>query len=437
LFTKAQQIYEQVANRLTDPTFRKLYVKRPEDFSRHRKWTFESVLAMILNRVDRTTMVEVLKFVQTHLPDVGRLTKQAFSQARYKIQAGAFTDLNHTAIAAFYDLGEPRHVHGFLPVAIDGSTLEVPNTPALQAAFGTLSDVARMRISHAFDVSNRLCLSAIGAPLATSERELARRNIAEVRAILGPHRLILWIEDRGYPAFIFWMELDNANEYYLMRVPVTFYPEEFGPVQRDQWVTITVTPERAREFAAQGHPVPVGTELRVRVIKLVLPSGQTEILVTNVPETLLPYEEASDVYFSRWGVEVHYNVLKNRFELANFSGVLPEAIHQEHQATVLLGNLCAVAEAEAQELWDAQQATHPEDYQYERYKVNTSVAVGMWKDTWITIVLADDPAVRSRAFWAFIDEIRKVVTPIRPNRRQPRRPAPRANRYSHKRRRSL
>ena len=77
---------------------------------------------MILNRVDRTTTVEVLQFVKTHLPDVGRLTHQAFSQARYKIQPGAFTDLNHTAIAAFYDLGEPRQVHGFLPVAIDGST---------------------------------------------------------------------------------------------------------------------------------------------------------------------------------------------------------------------------------------------------------------------------------------------------------------------------
>ena len=88
----------------------------------------------------------------------------------------------------------------------------MPNTPALQAAFGPLSDVARMRIAHAFDVSHRWCLSAMGAPLATSERELARRNMAEVRAILGPHRLILWIEDRGYPAFILWMAWDNANE---------------------------------------------------------------------------------------------------------------------------------------------------------------------------------------------------------------------------------
>jgi len=437
MLTKVQQIYERVADRLKDPNFRIRSIQRPEDFSRHRKWSFSSLMAMILNRVDRTTAVEVQHFCKTHLADVGRLTKQAFSKARYKIKPEAFTALNHTAMEAFYTQGDYRQVHGFLPVAIDGSILEIPNTPTLREAFGAMSDLARARISHAFDVANGLCLSAIGAPCTTSERDLARLNIAEVRKILGTHFRILWLEDRGYPAFPFWMELDNAGEKYLMRVPSTFYPEEFGPVERDAWVGITVTPERAREFAAQGHPVPVGTVLHLRVIKLLLPSGETEILATNVSAQELPYERAGAVYFSRWGVEVHFDVLKNRFEISNFAGILPAAIYQEHQATVLLGNLCALAEAEAQALWDAQQAEHPEDYKYARYKINTSVSVGQWKDAWVTIMLAEDADVRNQAFWDFIHEIRKHVTPIRPNRQFPRRSAPRANRYSHKRRRSL
>jgi len=210
-----------------------------------------------------------------------------------------------------------------------------------------------------------------------------------------------------------------------------------GSPRRSPGVTIMVTPERAREFAAQGHPVPVGTELRLRVIKLLLPSGETEILATNVSEQALPYEAAGAVYFSRWGIEVYFDVLKNRFEIANFAGILPAAIDQEHQATVLLSNLCALAEAEAQALWDAQQAEHPEDDKYARDKINTSVAVGQWKDTWVTILLAEEADVRNQAFWDFIHEIRKHVTPIRPNRQFPRRPAPRANRYSHIRRRSL
>ena len=170
-------------------------------------------------------------------------------------------------------------------------------------------------------------------------------------------------------------------------------------------MTITVTPERAREFAAQGHPVPVGTGLRLRVIKLLLPSGETEIFATKVSVQELPFEATGAVYFSRWGVEVHFDVLKNRFEIANFAGILPAAIDQEPQATVLLGNLCALAEAEAQTLWDPQQAETPEDDKYARYKINTRVAVGQGKDAWVTIVLAEKADVRNQAFWDLIPEI--------------------------------
>ncbi len=325
----------------------------------------------------------------------------------------------------------------FIPVAIDGSILELPNTPVLAEAFGTLSELARARICHAYDVANGLCLSAVAVSCSTGERDLARLNRAEVRKILGPSYSILWLWDRGFPSFPFWMELDHAGEKILMRVPTTFYPEEFDPVERDAWVTITVTPSRARQFAAQGHPVPMGTELPLRVIKLVLPNGTTELLATHASEQELPYSMAGAVYHSRWGIESLFDVLKNRFEISNFAGILPTAIHQEHQATVLLGNLYTLAETEAQALWDAPQAEHPEDYQYERYKINTSVGVGQGKDTWMTIVLAEDPPARAQAFWTFINALRRNVTPIQPNRSYPRKPAPRANRFSHKCRRSL
>jgi hypothetical protein len=108
--------------------------------------------------------VEVQHFCKTHLADVGRLTKQAFSKARDKIKPEAFTALNHTAMEAFYTLGAYRQGHGFLPLAMDGSILEIPNTPTLREAFGTMSELARARISHAFDVANGLCLNAIAAP---------------------------------------------------------------------------------------------------------------------------------------------------------------------------------------------------------------------------------------------------------------------------------
>ncbi len=99
--------------------------------------------------------------------------------------------------------------------------------------------------------------------------------------------------------------------------------------------------------------------------------------------------------------------------------------------------MCTLVEAEAQTLWDAHQAENPDRYKYAAYKINTSVAFGLWKDQWMAIVLAEDPAVREQRFWRLVELLRRKVTPIRPGRSYPRTKAPAANRYSPKRRRSL
>ena len=437
MFTKAQRIFQHVADRLKSLDFRTAYVQRPEDFSRQRKVGLMETVRILLNRLDRTSDVEVQRFCDNHLPAVETYTKQAFSEARYKLKPEAFTDLDQVLIQNFYADGAYRTVEGWIPVAIDGSTLEIPNTAILRAAYGTASGIARARMSHAYDVANHLCLSAIVDRYDTSERDLARRNIAEVRTSVPKSHRILWLEDRGYPSFPFWMEFDAQGEAYLMRVPSSFYPNEFAAVRRDERVTITVTPDRAREFAEQGHPVPVGTELTLRVIKLTLSTGETEILVTNVSAEELPYAIVQAMYHLRWGVETHFDILKNRCEIANFCGILPPAILQEHHATVFLSNMCALVEAEAQILWDVHQAASAHRYKYAAYKINTSVAFGLWKDQWMPIVLAEDPAIREQAFWRLVEILRRKVTPIRPGRSYPRTKAPPANRYSHKRRRSL
>ena len=91
-----------------------------------------------------------------------------------------------------------------IPVAIDGSVLEIPNPPDLRAAYGSAAGIARARISHAYDVVNRLCRSGILDHYDTSERDLARRNLAEVREIVPKSPRILWLEDRGYPSGFGW-----------------------------------------------------------------------------------------------------------------------------------------------------------------------------------------------------------------------------------------
>ena len=61
-------------------------------------------------------------------------TKQALSETRYKLKPEAFTDLNHVLIENFYADSSYRTVANWIPVAIDGSVLEIPNTPPPTAA---------------------------------------------------------------------------------------------------------------------------------------------------------------------------------------------------------------------------------------------------------------------------------------------------------------
>lgn len=199
MIAKAQRIFQCIADRLRSPAFRTKYIARPEDFSRQRKLGLLELMGLIINGIDRTCEVEVQSFCNHHLPPATTCTKQAFSQARYKLNPEAFTDLDQVLIQQFYADGAYRTVNGWIPVAIDGSVLEIPNTGVLREAYGTASGVARARISHAYDVANHLAVSAILDRMDTSERNLARRNIAAVRQLVPKSHRILWLEDRGYP----------------------------------------------------------------------------------------------------------------------------------------------------------------------------------------------------------------------------------------------
>ena len=54
--------------------------------------------------------------------------------------------------------------------------------------------------------------------------------------------------------------------------------------------------------------------------------------------------------------QTHYDILKNDWELENFSGIRPEVIAQEHQATVVISNMAALIEHEAQIRWEERRA---------------------------------------------------------------------------------
>ncbi len=55
---------------------------------------------------------------------------------------------------------------------------------------------------------------------------------------------------------------------------------------------------------------------------MTLPTGEVETLITDLTPAELPYAEAPSLYFRRWGLETHYDDLKNKFK-SKTSRVIP------------------------------------------------------------------------------------------------------------------
>jgi hypothetical protein len=220
-----------------------------------------------------------------------------------------------------------------------------------------------------------------------------------------------------------------------MRVSSRFYKEVNDSAVPDQRVEIVITKERAKELKQQGTPIPVGTVLAVRVIKVILSTGEIETLITDVPEDAISYEESKELYFKRWGIETRFNELKHQFEIENFSGETPVVIEQDFYATVLLSNMASLIEQDAQE--EMQEKNAGKTLKYNEYKINHNILVGKLKNRLIEILLEDDNLKKDAMFQRLLAELERNIVPIIQGRSFKRENKNKANKYSKSKRRCL
>ncbi len=247
----------------------------------------------------------------------------------------------------------------------------------------------------------------------------------------------LGLFDRGYPSADLSLWLFAHHIRLVMRVSQGFYSEISAVTESDAVVTMRITPDRARRLQEQGTPVPVGTELTLRVLQLILPSGDIETLVTDLTPEELPYAEALSLYFRRWGLETHYDDLKNKFEIENFSGHTPVVVEQDFAATTFLSNLAAIVEEDAQAEANERLRQSPETSKHQEYRINRNVLVGTIKNRLIKALLEPDGAQRDQAFQRIVRHVPRAVIPVRRGRSASRHKGKKANKYSQNRRRPL
>lgn len=298
-------------------------------FSRNRVWNFKNSFLFIASMLNKRCQTEIDNFLSKvfEVPEGKRVsTASAFTQCRDKIRFTAFQDATDLLVNYFYRNFRHKTYHGYRLIAIDGSVYTLPKTQETIDDFGEniLSPNGKWvksKVSFATDVLNNICIKATIGAYKDSEREHAERLIKE----LGDCNL--YIFDRGYFGKNLLKLLSETQNHYCFRVTSNASREVIDFIKSDKTDVIqTIKVENM--------------EIKVRLTKVALDSGETEYLLTSLlSEEQFSVKKLKALYHLRWGVEEQYKDMKHALGCENFVGKKTNSIKQEFFANILTYNL--------------------------------------------------------------------------------------------------
>lgn len=394
-----------------------------------------------MNMMRKTLQIEIDNFIVDVLDNKEMtFTKQAFSKARQKLSPKAFSSLNDELIKHYYSDGDYKKYKEWRLLAIDGSILEIPDTPETQAVYGYSENqipglkIAKAKMSELYDIENDLAISAKIDHYKTSERTLAKENIETMLSFGHNSVKNLILLDRGYPSLEIVHFLNEKKIDFLMRLKKSTWEKEVEKAGTDEKIEILINKGRKQELKKHNINLQMGDSVKIRLIKINLDSGEEEILATNLENEVLSPEDAKALYFKRWGIETNFGRLKSRLEIENFSGVKPLAIEQDFYASLFVSNMAAIIRIDAEE--ELKDKNINKNTKHE-YAINNNILFGKLKNFLILLLLEENDEIKATLYQDFIQKIQRSVIPIRKNRKFGRKKKIRSNKYPNCRRRAL
>jgi len=388
-----------------------------QDFQRNRLLPFPNLIYYFLSMPKGSYQDELDRFYKTMLQldcFERMVSKAALCKARKKLKHEAFIELNQISNHFFYENMSPETWHGFNLLAIDGSTLALPHEKEIADHFGVLkppNGKARpmARISQMFDVINKITAHAVISPIENGERELAADHFLN----LLPQDLILL--DRGYPAWWLFKLILSLNANFCARMSNTKWKEVrkfYNSGKRETIIHFKAPASSIAQCKEMGLDI---TPLKLRLIRVELKTGETEILITSLTDDqAFPFHIFKELYHLRWPVEEDYKILKCRIEVQNFSGKSVLSVYQDFHSKVLSKNLTAMTAHPVKKRIKnkTKGRKHP-------YQINFTQALSKMKI--VMVLLFNQPA---RAVKKVISSIHHIfvetIEPIRPGRSFPR-----------------
>lgn len=368
---------------------------------------------MILGHLRSALHIELDRFFeQIHtLPSV---SASAFSQARQKLMPSAFIAIRQQLVDRFYRQSPGLRWGGLRLLAIDGSTVRLDGVgQKCRRHFDPEAEnkgrCALARVSTCYDVLNRIPIDATLAPYDVDERSLAIGHLD----FASENDLVLM--DRGYPCFWMFREMMDRDVKFCVRLSVKKWTAFLGDFTTSAAIEETLTLKPSSKMSRECLDRNLSNQaIELRVIKVVLNTGEIEVLVTNlVDDKQWPADQFPELYHQRWSVEEGYKLDKSRLELERWSGKSLHAVEQDFHGRLLLATISAcvanLAEPLVKESTQSRQHT---------YRVNQTRVLSLVRKHIVSLLLLGRVAEKLRQI---LPKCAHDPCVVRPERSYPRR----------------
>jgi len=398
-----------------DLSKREKYIVSTQDFSRNRKLNFQTMVLLLINVLKRSLNIELMSFFE--LFSVNTCTKQAFSKQRRKLKALFFHDWNQVLTSGFYSNYQYFRWKGFKLLALDGSSVVLPNTEDVRNVYGyTVNQSANQgtsvaRICVLYDVLNQLAIKGLLHAYTVSEESVVLDVLKEENL---NESLLLF--DRGYLSYWLVYQLLERDTHFVIRAACSANNtvRAFLASKKTD-ITVRFYPPYSslKKLRDMGIDISKNNSVKIRLVKILLSSGETEVLMTNLYDTALyTKEDLKQVYHLRWGIETYYGYMKEELQLGVFSGISPLCIEQDFAANLFLFNLQSIIEKQCEPY--VNEISSKRKYQY---KVNKNISWASLKNRVVKLFIEEDPPDILRELETLFC---RYLEPIRPGRKYPR-----------------
>lgn len=204
-------------------------------------------------------------------------------------------------------------------------------------------EVASLKLSVYYDVFNDILTRVKLFSSQVSDKSCAVEQVVEL-----PENVIA-VYDRGYGSQSLAFLHDHYKKKYVIRIKLAFsniVKDFVKSTDNELIVTEKLSTKTLNQLLALGITIIEGAVHSYRLVKVVLSTGEIEVLMTNLDNTFT-INDLKKIYSLRWGIEGAFKVVKSIQMLGTFSGYSKIAILQDIWCNLIFFNLQTISSLEA------------------------------------------------------------------------------------------